>query len=105
MPINGDTLTTLTGKMSATEMVTMRDFHLPEFDKNRRIEEKKALVFDTPCRYDIILGTDFLSKSGIKINYETGFMGWFESLLPLRDPSGLNFKTFNNMEDALFIQQ
>ena len=32
-------------------------------------------------------------------------MGWFESLLPLRDPSGLNAKTSNDMEDALFIQQ
>ena len=91
--------------MSATEMVTMRDFRLPEFDKNRRIEEQKALVFDNTCRYGIILGTDLLSKSGIKINYETGFMGWFESLLPLRDPSGLNAKTFNDTEEALSIQQ
>ena len=105
VPINGATLTTLAGKMSATEMVTMRDFRLPEFDKNRRIEEQKALVFNTPCRYDIILGTDFLSKAGIKINYEIGFMEWFESLLTLRDLSSLNSKTFNDTEDALFIQQ
>ena len=75
VPINGATLTTLAVKMSATEMVTMRDFCLPEFDKNRRIEDHKSLVFNTPCQYDIILGTDFLSKAGIKINYETGFMG------------------------------
>ena len=96
MPINGATLTTLAGTMSATETVTMRDFHLPEFDKNRRIEEQKALVFDTPCRSNIILGTDFLSKSGIKINHETGFMEWFEGLLHLRDPSGINAKTFDD---------
>ena len=32
-------------------------------------------------------------------------MGWFESILPLRDPSGLNAETFNDMKDALFIQQ
>ena len=32
-------------------------------------------------------------------------MEWFESLLPLRDPSGLNSKTFDDMEYALFIQQ
>ena len=60
MPINGDTLTTLAGKMSATEMVTMIDFRLPDFDKNIIIEEHKVLVFDTSYRYDIILGTDFL---------------------------------------------
>ena len=86
-------------------MLTMRDFRLPEFDKNRRTEEQKALVFDTPCRYDIIIGTDFLSTAGIKINYETVFMEWFESLLPLRDPSDLNDKTFDDVEDALFTQQ
>ena len=89
--------------MSATEMVTMRHFLLPEFDKNIIIEEQKALVFNTPCRYEIILGTDFLIKVGIKINYETAFMGWFENLLPLSNPSGLNAKTFNDMEDALLI--
>ena len=50
VPINGDTLTTLARKMSATEMVNMRDFCLPEFDKNRRIEDQKALVFDTHYR-------------------------------------------------------
>ena len=86
-------------------MVTMRDFCLPEFDKNRIIKEHKNLVFDTPCRYDIILGTNFLSKSGIKINYETGFMEWFEGLLHLRDPSVINAKTFDDIEDALLIQQ
>ena len=105
MPINGATLTTLVGKMSATEMVTMRDFYLPEFDKNIRIEEQKSLVFDTPCRYGIKLGTDLLSKAGIKINYGKGSMEWFESLLPLREPSGLNVKTFDDIEDALLIQQ
>ena len=68
------TLTTLAGNVAAAEIVTLRDIRLPEFDKNRRIEEQKDLVFDAPCRYDIILGTDFLTKVGININYETGFM-------------------------------
>ena len=39
VPINGATITTLARKISATEMVTMKDFRLPEIDKNRRIEE------------------------------------------------------------------
>jgi len=47
---------------------------LPEFDKNRQIEEQKAVVFDAPCRYDIIFDTDYLTKVGININYETSFM-------------------------------
>lgn len=100
----GQTLKTLAGKVAACEMVTLRDLRLPEFDKNRRIEQQKALVFDTECRYDIILGTDFLSKAGISINYDTGFMEWYENIIPLRDPIGLNAETFDEMEDSLFIQ-
>ena len=48
VPINGATLPTLGVKKISTEMVTMRDFRLPEFEKNKIIEEQKALVFDTP---------------------------------------------------------
>ena len=59
------TLTTLAGNVAAAEVITLRDIRLPEFDKNRRIEEQKALVFDAPCRYDIIFGTDFLTKVGM----------------------------------------
>ena len=51
------------------------------------------------------MGSDFLSKAGIHINYETGFMEWFDSILPLRDPKGLQSQDFDEMEDAMFIQQ
>ncbi len=52
------------------EVVMMQDLRLPEFDKNRRINQQKVLVFDNSnARYDIILGTNFLSETGIKLNY------------------------------------
>ena len=81
-------------------MVKLRDIRLPEFDKNRRIDEQRAPVFDTRCCYDIILGTDFLKKAGIRMNYDTGFMEWFECILPMRDPWGLTSEEFNNMVDS-----
>ena len=37
---------TLAGTMSTKEMVVLRDLRLPEFDKNRRIDEQKALIFE-----------------------------------------------------------
>jgi hypothetical protein len=46
----------------------MRNLRLPELDKNRVIDQQKALVFNRDCKYNIILGADFLSKSGIDIN-------------------------------------
>jgi hypothetical protein len=39
---------------------------LPEFDKNRIIDQKMALVFQSEtCKYDVILGVDFLTKTGV----------------------------------------
>jgi hypothetical protein len=61
----GDTklVRTLAGHFKMQEAIMMRDIRLPEFDKNRRINQQKALVFDNDnIKYDIILGTNFLSR-------------------------------------------
>jgi hypothetical protein len=58
---------TLAGCLKTQEVVTMQDVRLPEFDKNRCINQQKVLVFDNDnIKYDVILGTNFLSKTGIK---------------------------------------
>jgi hypothetical protein len=45
----------------------MQGIRLPEFDKNRRINQQKVLAFDNnKVKYNIILGTNFLSKTGKK---------------------------------------
>ena len=63
-------ISTLAGKLQAREVVTLRVLRLPEFDKNRRVSQQKALVFDNDhVKYNIILGKNFLSKTGIKLNY------------------------------------
>ncbi len=70
MQLLGDTklMKTLAGHLKMQEVVTMQDIRLPEFDKNRRINQQKVLVFDNNnVEYDIILGTNFLSKTGIKL--------------------------------------
>ncbi len=70
---------TLAGCLKMQEVVTMRDIRLPEFDKNRRINQQKVLVFGNDnVKYDIILGTNFLSKTRIKLNYSEGNMEWFD---------------------------
>jgi hypothetical protein len=56
------------------EVAVMRNLRLPELDKNPVVDQQKALVFDGDCKYDVILGADFLSKSGIDIKYSTGMI-------------------------------
>jgi hypothetical protein len=103
----GDTklVRTLTGRLKMQEIVTMQDIRLPEFDKNRCINQQKVLVFDNyNLKYDIILGTNFLSKTGIKLNKSEGNMEWFDCSIPLFPPGGLNSKEFNAMEEMFHIQ-
>ena len=81
---------TLAGNMNTSEIVTMRDVRLLEFNKNRSIEEHKALVFDQEnCRYDVILGANFLNKAGMVIDYLEKNFKWFGDIVPLRVPSEL----------------
>ncbi len=103
----GDTklVRTLAGHLKTQEVVTMHDLRLPKFDKNRHINQQKVLVFDNNnIKYNIILGTNFLSKTGIKLNYSEGNMEWFDCSIPLRPPGGLDSKEFNAMEDMFHIQ-
>ena len=95
---------TLADSMQTKDMVHLRDLKLPEVDKNRRIDEQKALIFDGKYRYDVILGADFLTKSGIDINYSTGTMHWFENVCPIREPWKLDNSEYNAMASAYDIQ-
>ncbi len=86
---------TLTVCLKMQEVVTMRNLRLPEFNKNRCINQQKVLVFDNDnVKYNIILGTNFLSKTGIKLNYSEGNMEWFDCSILLCPHGGLDSKEF-----------
>ncbi len=51
----------------------MRNLRLPELDKNRNVEQQKALIFESDtCKYDVILGADILTEIGIDVKYSIG---------------------------------
>ncbi len=51
----------------------MQDLKLLKFDKNRRINQQKVLVFDNNnIKHNIILGTNLFSKTGFQSNYSEG---------------------------------
>jgi hypothetical protein len=96
---------TLAGCLKTQEVVTMQDTRLPEFNKNRHINQQKELVFDNNhIKYNIILVTKFLSKTGIKLNYSEENMEWFDCSIPLCPPRGLDSKEFDAMEDMFHIK-
>ncbi len=62
-------------------------------------------MFDNDnVRYDIILGTNFLSKTRIKLKYSEGNIEWFDCFIPLCPTGGLDSEEFNAMEDMFYIQ-
>jgi len=97
---------TLAGSYQSSTMVTMSNIRLPELDKNRNVNEQKALTFESnTCKYDVILGADFLTKTGIDVKYSTGTIEWFENELPLRNPQALKDKDYVAMAEIIAIQQ
>jgi hypothetical protein len=96
---------TLAGCLKTQEVVTMHKLRLPEFDKNRRINQQKVLAFvNDNINYIIILGTNFLFKTGIKLNFSEGNMEWFDCSISLCPPGGLDSKEFDAMEHMFYIQ-
>jgi hypothetical protein len=90
----------------STEVVIMHNLRLPEFDKNINVDQQKALVFQSEtCKYDVILGADFLTKTGIDVKYSTGSMEWFNNELPMCNPHLLQNKEFEAMAEIIKIQQ
>ena len=70
---------TLTGSypLSATEV--MRNLRLSELDKNRNVEQQKALIFESDtCKYDVILGSNLLSETRTDVKYSIGTIEWFK---------------------------
>ena len=52
----------------------------------------------------MILGTNFLSKTGIKLNCNRGEMRWYDTTLHMCPRRGLTSDDFDHMEDSYFIQ-
>ena len=92
---------TIAGQGTTKEVVVLTDIRLPELDKNRRVHKQKALVFDHDCRYDIILGADFLKKAGINLKYASNTIEWFDNELPMRDPWSIDNSELLAMTDVV----
>jgi hypothetical protein len=96
---NSRKIGTLTGSYTSSEMVVLCNLRLPELYKNHNVDQQKALIFDADsCRYDVILGADLLSKTGIDVKCR------FDNELPLHDTRYLQSKDFLSMAKTIEIQ-
>ena len=88
---------TLAGVMQPTGKVGVKGIRLPEFDRSLVIDSHDFLIFNAECKYDMILGGDFLAKYGVNLKYETLEVEWFGNVLPM------NTTSFTKSQQAAFI--
>ena len=62
------------------------------------------IAFNLNCRYDIILGGDFLQKTGININYTEGNIEWLDGQLPLMSTYEFKKEDINLLVNMLYAQ-
>eukprot|EP01082_Thalassiosira_pseudonana_P010583 g9231.t1 g9231 contig36:162528-164371(+) len=93
---------TILGTFIPNNEVLLEDIQLPEFDKSRKVDFVNAFIFDEPCRYDVILGRDFLSKAGITICFKSNVMTWLENVVPMRCPT-TDKETLEAVLDACYM--
>lgn len=68
--VDAVTGSTLAGDFTSKEQVCINDIVLPEFNSKQALHKLGAKVFDADCRYDMILGRDFLRAFGVKMDFE-----------------------------------
>ena len=63
------------------------------------------IVFDSNCCYDIILGGEFLQKTGIKINYTECQIEWLDGQLPLGNANEFHKEDKSLLFHTLYAQE
>ena len=82
-PVAPQTVNTLAGHMTTKGKVNVKSMRLPEFERNRIIEEHEFSTFKAPCKYDMILGADYCAKVGFKLDYENLEIEWAGIKIPM----------------------
>ncbi len=82
-PPDSSRCNTIAGTYQPAGQVTLEDIKLPEFDANLLIDKQELLIFDAECKYDLILGNDFLIKMGLVIDLENLELSWQGRTIPM----------------------
>ena len=98
-------MNTLAGTYESGGEVLLKNLRLPEFDKNRNIENQRALVFNADCRYDVILGNDFINRVGIDIRGSNETVEWLGNVIPMHAlPTPDTEEDFNAFAESYLIE-
>jgi transposase InsO family protein len=69
---------TAAGKLESRTEVRMTGIICPEFTRSKKMDVLTAYVIESPCRYDLILGRDFLEATGMVLDFSKKKVFWDE---------------------------
>jgi hypothetical protein len=69
---------TAAGKLESRTVVSMTGIVCPEFTRSKKMDNLQAYVIESPCRYDLILGRDFLEATGMVLDFSKKKVVWDE---------------------------
>ena len=75
---------TAAGNFHFNQRVCLSDSHFPEFSRSLRIKGMAAMVFDAPCKYDMIVGRNWMVPNKFDIKFSTQTMTWFSRSVPMK---------------------
>ena len=89
---------TAAGNFHFNHRVYLSDLHFPEFSRSLRINGMAAMVFDAPCKYDMIIGRNWMIPNKFDIKFSTQTMTWFSRSVPMK-PAATPEKFYINDDD------
>ena len=81
---NAQQLQTAAGNFHFSQYVYLTDSHLPEFSCALCIKSMVAYIFDAPCKYDMIIGCNWMVPNKFDISFSTATMNWFNHSVPMK---------------------
>lgn len=76
---------TLMGEQQIKRYVELKDIILPEFSYSSKIERAIAYVIDSKyCKYDMIIGRDFLRNNKIDLSFNENIITWLEQMIVMK---------------------
>jgi hypothetical protein len=94
---------TIAGIFESSLMVNISNVMLPEFSRSRRIDSFQARIIETPCKYDIILGRQELTKFAIDLSFSDQTIKFADVYRPMVNTQSLNTVTPDALATELLL--
>jgi hypothetical protein len=75
---------TIAGQFNSNKTVELTNLCIPEFYRTQYFSSYKARVFETSCRYDMIIGRNMLRAMGLTVDFKDNLMTWDDVIVAMK---------------------